>query len=250
VDCIVHFAGVLFAPFPERFLPITNVQYFKNLLAAAQSVQVKKIILISFPHVESESTPDHPALGFLDGHPTSIHARTRLAAEQHLFQQAAKSNFVPVVLRLGMIYARGVLMIERARWLLARRLLGVWPQPTWIHLLALPDFLEATVAAIESSQVSGIYNLGDDSPTTLQTFLDTFAAHCGYPKPWRAPRCLFPIAGALTELGAWLLSKPAPLTRDFIRIGMVSYVSDTNRMKEDLLPKLNYPRLENGLELL
>ena len=31
VDVIVHFAGVLFKHNPEKFLPVTNLQYFKNL---------------------------------------------------------------------------------------------------------------------------------------------------------------------------------------------------------------------------
>jgi len=250
VDCIVHFAGVLFQPRPEKFLPTTNVEYFKNLVAVARDSGVKKIILISFPHVEGESTPDRPAPGLLDGQPASIHAQTRLAAERHLFAQAETSQFVPVVLRPGMIYGRGVLMIEAARWLLARRMLGVWKQPTWIHLLALPDFLACTLAAIEGPDISGIYNLGDDSPTTLQDFLDSFASYCGYAKPWRAPRWLFPIAGGLTEIGAWFLNKPAPLTRDFIKIGMASYVANTERMKAELLPTLAYPDLQSGIDLL
>jgi nucleoside-diphosphate-sugar epimerase len=250
VDCIVHFAGVLFAPRPERFLPVTNVTYVKNLVSVALRLGVQKLILISFPHVEGASTPDRPALGLPDGHPASVHAQTRLAAEQHLTQQAAGTGMVPVVLRSGMIYGRGVLMIEAAHWLLAHRLLGVWRKPTWIHLIALPDFLACTVAAIEGTHVSGIYNLGDDAPMTLQTFLDTLAEHWGYARPWRAPRWLFPLAGRLTEIGAWLLDKPAPLTRDFIRIGMASYVSDTERMKAELLERLAYPRLQAGLELL
>lgn len=250
VDCIVHFAGILFAPLPERFLPITNVEYFRNLLAVTSDSNVRKIILVSFPHVEGESTPEQPALGILNGQPASVHAQTRLAAEKLLFELAAKTPLIPVALRPGMIYGQGVLMIEAARWLLARRLLGIWPQPTWIHLLALPDFLACTVAAIEGSLVSGIYNLGDDAPTTLQAFLDTFATHCGYPKPWRAPRWSFPIAGGLTEIGAWLLNKPAPLTRDFIKIGMASYVSNTDRMKAELLSSLAYPDLQAGIELL
>jgi len=45
-------------------------------------------------------------------------------------------------------------------------------------------------------------------------------------------------------LGAWLLKVPAPLTRDFIRIGMASYVSNTGRMKAELLPSLAYPDLQ------
>jgi nucleoside-diphosphate-sugar epimerase len=250
VDCIVHFAGVLFAPRPERFLPITNVGYFKNLLDVARDSGVGKIILISFPHVEGETTPDHPASGTLDGQPDSVHAQTRLMAEKLLFEPDNRGPTAPVALRPGMIYGRGVLMIEAARWLMERRLLGIWPQSTWIHLLSLPDFLACTVAAIEGSQVSGIYNLGDDAPTTLQFFLDAFASQIGCPRPWRASRFLFPIAGSLTELGGWLLGKPAPLTRDFIKIGMASYVSNTDRMKAELLPKLKYPDLDSGLHLL
>ena len=80
VDCIVHFAGVLFAPRPEKFLPLTNVIYFQNLLTAARAAGVPKVILISFPHVEGESTPKHPARGLLNAQPTSIHAQTRLEA--------------------------------------------------------------------------------------------------------------------------------------------------------------------------
>jgi hypothetical protein len=61
---------------------------------------------------------------------------------------------------------------------------------------------------------------------------------------------LFPLAGGITELGARLLNQPAPLTRDFIRIGMASYVSNTDRMKAELLPTLAYPGLQQGLGLL
>jgi nucleoside-diphosphate-sugar epimerase len=250
VDCIVHFAGVLFAPSPERFLPVTNVEYVQNLVGVAQAAQVKKFILISFPHVEGESTPEAPAQGLLAGDPSSVHARTRLEAERHLFKEAAGTSMLPVALRPGMIYGRGVLMIEAARWLMARRLLGVWRQPTWIHLLALPDFLTGVKAAIEGPQISGIYNLGDEAPMTLQDFADTLAAYWGYARPWRGPRWLFYLAGGMTELVARLLNKPSPLTRDFIRIGMASYVADTSRMKAELLPRLAYPDLQAGLELL
>jgi hypothetical protein len=41
-----------------------------------------------------------------------------------------------------------------------------------------------------------------------------------------------------------------PLTRDFIKIGMASYVADTLRMKKELMPKLAFQRLADGLGLL
>lgn len=42
----------------------------------------------------------------------------------------------------------------------------------------------------------------------------------------------------------------SPLTRDFVRIGMASSVADTSRMKRELLPRLQYPTLKEGLYLL
>ena len=250
IDAIVHFAGVLFAPRPEKFLPKTNLGYVQNLVAAALAAGVQKFILISFPHVEGESTPERPAKGRLEGSPASVHARTRLAAEKHLFEACRGKGMVPVSLRAGMIYGRGVLMIEAARWLLRHSALAVWRQPTWIHLLALPDFLSCVQSAIEGENISGIYNLGDDEPLTLQEFLDTVAAHWGFRKPWRCPQWSFSAAAWCSEAFATLFRTAAPLTRDFIKIGMASYVVDTARMKKELLPQLAYPRLRDGLALL
>lgn len=276
-DCIIHFAGVLFAPRPEKFLPETNTLYVKNLVNAALEAGVKKFILISFPHVEGESTPEHPAKGTLYGHPTSVHAQTRLAAEKYLFdacgwsaEQAASTRageaasptsitpMTPIALRPGMIYARGILMPDAARWLSRHRLLAVWRKPTWIHLLSLPDFLAATQAAIEKPDASGIYNLGDDGPLTLQGFLDRAATElwgASWPwrrghRPWRASAPAFYAAAALTEAFAAVFRTRAPLTRDFIRIGMASYTADTSRMKAELLPKLQFPTLDEGIKLL
>jgi nucleoside-diphosphate-sugar epimerase len=250
VDCVVHFAGKLFEPRPASFLPRTNVKYVKNLVAAALATSVGKLILISFPHVEGQTTPAEPAKGLLTGTPESIHAQTRLEAEKHLFKACEGNRMVPVSLRPGMIYGRDVLMIEAARWLLERRLLGVWRKPTWIHPLSLPDFHRCVVAAIEGEDVTGIYNLGDDAPLTLQEFLDRVALHWGLRKPWRGPEWLFYFTAWCVETYALLFQKASPLTRDFIKIGMVSYVSDTQRMKEDLSPRLTYPSLKEGIQLL
>jgi hypothetical protein len=117
-------------------------------------------------------------------------------------------------------------------------------------MLALPDFLNCVVAAIEGEHVRGIYLLGDDQPLTLQEVLDAMATQWGHRKPWRFPLWSFYVAAALVETIAAVFSTAAPLTRDFITIGMVSHVADTSRMKRELLPKLAYPRLQDGLGLL
>ncbi len=250
IDAIVHFAGILFAPGPQDFLPTTNTQYFANLTDAAVEAGVGKIILISFPHVEGESTPDNPATGRMDGEPDSVHARTRLAAEKYMFEKCAGTSTTPIALRPGMIYAEGILMIEGMRWLAKRRLLGVWREPTHIHLISLPDFNRCCVAAIDNENASGVYNLGDDGPTTLQKFLDRACQQWGYPKPWRAPSWMFYWAAWWVELYARIFGTPAPITRDFIRIGMASYWSDTSRMKTELVEKLEHPMLSDGIKVL
>jgi nucleoside-diphosphate-sugar epimerase len=249
-DCIVHFAGKLFAPQPEKFLPQTNVIYVENLVSEALSSGVKKFILISFPHVEGETNLQNPARGSMNGEPESVHARTRLEAEKRLFAACENTPMTAVALRAGMIYGKEVLMIEAARWLLKRRLLGVWRKPTWIHLIALPDFLCCLEAAIEREGAAGVYNLGDDRPVTLQQFLDRAALHWGHPKPWGAPEWSFYIAAGCVEAYAALFRKQAPLTRDFIKIGMASYVMDTSRTKRELHPTMLYPSLDEGVVLL
>ena len=102
VDVIVHFSGVLFKANPEHFLSTTNTSYFKNLVDVAKGNGIRRIILISFPHVEGPTSIEKPAKGRLDGTPISVHAKTRLEEERYLFANAAE----PISLRVGMYTAR------------------------------------------------------------------------------------------------------------------------------------------------
>ena len=246
-ECIVHFAGVLFAPRPERFLQRTNVEYVENLLRAANQEGVKKFILVSFPHAEGESTPDHPAVGRLDANPEVIHFRTRLEAERRVM---AASPITPVIFRAGIVYEKDIKLIRAAQWLLRRQLLATWREPTWAHLVAMPDFLAALHAAIESPSAHGIYQVCDDGPLLLQDFLDKLADHWHYSRPRRLPKWVFHTTGALCETAARLFGTTAYLNRDIIKAGMTSCVADTSRMKRELLPQLAYPTIAEGLRLL
>jgi nucleoside-diphosphate-sugar epimerase len=249
-DCIVHLAGVLFAPRPEEFLQRTNIGFVQNLLSAAHQSAVRKFILVSFPHVEGETTPEHPATDLLNSSTNVVHFRTRLGAERLLLEQRDGTLITPVILRAGIVYGQGIKLIEATRQLLRYRLLAVWRKPTWIHLVALPDFLAAVLAAIEDEGATGIYNVCDDKPLTIQEFLDQFAVHLGCRKPRRLPEWTFYAAGASCETIAWLFKTAAPLTRDIVKAGMTSAVADNSRMKSELLPRLAYPTLDDGISLL
>jgi hypothetical protein len=75
-----------------------------------------------------------------------------------------------------MIYGRGILMIDAARWLSRRRLLAVWREPTVMQLLSIADYVRAVEAAIFKPTVRGIYHVGDEEPVTLQHFWTRHAA--------------------------------------------------------------------------
>jgi nucleoside-diphosphate-sugar epimerase len=250
VDVIMHFAGRLFAPRPETFLPETNTRWFSNLVDTAVNAQVGRMILASFPHVEGPTSVEQPATGRLDRQPISVHARTRLEEEQLLFARTESSRTTPVVLRLGMIYGRGILMIEAARWLARRRLLCVWKEPTLFHLLSTADFLRASEAAIFKAGIRGIYHVGDEQPVSLQEFLDAACTTWGYPKPSRIPFSLIYAAAGLCEGVAMVAGTPSPLTRDFVRLGRVPHWGDTTRARKELIPELIHPTLESGLSTL
>lgn len=249
-DAIVHFAGRLFAPGPERFLPETNLRWFSNLLNAALEAKVGRVILMSFPHVEGPTSVEQPARGRLDRTPISVHARTRLEEERLLFERASGTNTTPVVLRLGLVYGRGILMIEAARWLARRRLLCVWPEPTLFQLLATADYLRATEVAAVKPAVHGIYHVGDERPVTVQEFLDAACRTWGYRRPRRIPFPMIYACASMCEWFARIAGTPSPLTRDFVSLGRVSHWGDTVRTRAELIPELMHPTLESGLSTL
>jgi nucleoside-diphosphate-sugar epimerase len=250
IDCIVYLAGVLFRPRPEAFLYRTNTLYIQNLVTAALSEGVRKFLLISFPHVEGETTPVAPAKGHLDAHPSSIHSRTRLAAEQYLFHACNGQSMKPLVFRAGVIYGRGVKLVEAARKLMSKGLFAIWRKPTWLHLLALPDFVRIVEIGIEKDNLSGIYNVCDDQPIILQEVLDEIARHWGFRKPWRLPGPSFYLAALLCETFATVFRTSTPLTRDIVAMGMTSVVADTTRMKKEIVSELMFPTLKEGLTII
>ena len=249
VDTVIHFAGILFKANPEKFLPVTNTHYFRNLLDIAVQQKVKRVILISFPHVEGECMPENPARGSLNGKPESMHARTRLEEEKLLFQYEKDHSIEAVSLRVGMVYGKGILMIDAAQWFARHGLLGVWRKPTYIHLISKVDFVNATIAAIMKPGIQGIYHIGDEGIQTLQQFLDDITVYRKNHKPWRMPVWMIMSAARCFEFFSAVFGTRSPLTVDFIKIGMVSYYGDTKRMREELLPHLKYKTYLEGMEM-
>ena len=165
-------------------------------------------------------------------------------------ERTRETATTPIVLRLGMIYGRGILMVDAARWLARRRLLVVWREPTLLQLLSIADYLNAMEAAIVKPGIHGIYHVGDDQPSTVQQFLDTACDTWRYPRPRRVPMALVRAAASLCELAAGIAGTPSPLTRDFVRLGQVPHWGDTRRARDELVRDLVYPTLRDGVSTL
>ena len=114
----------------------------------------------------------------------------------------------------------------------------------------MPDFLRAVEAACIKDEVNGIYHLGDDGKLTLQQFLEKATGYWNLKKPWVMPVWIIYSAAIICEFFASIFKLKSPLTRDFIKIGMASYYGDTGRMKEELLPQLIYPTIDEGIVIL
>src|SRR5258708_14756206 len=123
--------------------------------------------------------------------------------------------------------------------------MAVWRRPTWLHVIALPDLLAGIQAAVEKPGAEGIYPLCDDQPITLQDFLDRMARELGHPRPLRLPAWCFLTAGAATEFYAPVTRRIAPLTLDFVRIGMSFSLADTSR-RPKTVPRLPFPTPGDG----
>jgi nucleoside-diphosphate-sugar epimerase len=147
-----------------------------------------------------------------------------------------------------MVYGKGLLMIDAARWFAQRYLLGVWKESTAIHLISKTDFCRAVVAAIKNENARGIYHVGDDGNDTLQSFLDWACEIWGCRKPWRMPLGLIYSAAAMFELVSRAMGTPSPLTKDFIAIGRVPYHGDTTRFRTELLPVLEHATIAEGIQ--
>ena len=244
VDVVIHYASVLFKAHPERFMPTTNTKYFERVVTAAKKAGVKRVILSSFPHVEGPSSPAAPSTDRLNGQLESIHAQTRLAEERFLYSVYPDG----IVLRIGMVYGKGILMPDAARWFAQQRLLGVWKSPTWIHLISAEDYLACVRSAAFSTGIRGTYNLGDEGIQTLQDYLDFACTQWNCPPPWRMPEWMIYSAAHVSETVSALFGVQSPLTRDFLDIGRVSYYGDTKRMRAELLPTLKYRTMLEGAE--
>jgi nucleoside-diphosphate-sugar epimerase len=197
-EVIIHQLSALtgagnFRKFDEEFA-LTNrfrTEVTDNLLAAARTIGTKRFIAQSYcgwPYAKKGGpvkTEEDP----LDPHPPENFTKT-LAALRSLESKVSSTKFLDMVaLRYGMFYGPGtaigkggtmVKMVKKRRFPVIGSGAGVW---SFIHIL---DAARATVAAI-SRGAPGIYNIVDDEPAKVATWLPVLAKAIEAKPPRRIP---------------------------------------------------------------
>ena len=200
-DVIIHQLTALsgvgnFRKFDQEFA-LTNrfrTEVTDTLLAAARSIGTRRFIAQSYcgwPYAKKGGpvkTEEDP----LDPTPPESFART-LAAIRYLEGTVSKTTFLEAIaLRYGMFYGPGtaigkggtmVKMVKKRRFPIVGGGGGVW---SFIHIL---DAARATVAAI-SRGAPGIYNIVDDDPAKVATWLPALAKAIEAKPPYRIPHWL------------------------------------------------------------
>jgi nucleoside-diphosphate-sugar epimerase len=200
-EVIIHQLSALtgagnFRKFDQEFA-LTNrfrTEVTETLLVAARTIGTKRFIAQSYcgwPYAKKGGpvkTEEDP----LDPHPPESFTKT-LAALRALENKISNTKFLEAVaLRYGMFYGPGtaigkggsmIKMVKRRTFPIIGGGGGVW---SFIHLL---DAARATLAAI-SRGAPGIYNIVDDEPAKVMTWLPVLAKAIDAKPPYKIPHWL------------------------------------------------------------
>jgi nucleoside-diphosphate-sugar epimerase len=199
-DVVIHQLTALskatnFRQFDKEFA-LTNrlrTEGLDNLLAGAQAAGARRFIAQSFAgwpvertggRIKTEADP-------FDPHPPANQRRS-MAAIQYLEKRLANADLEGIALRYGGFYGPGSNMtrdgdiaelIRKRRFPIVGNGQGVW---AFCHL---EDAASATVAAVERG-APGVYNVCDDEPIEIATWLPAYAQAIGAPPPRHVPTWL------------------------------------------------------------
>lgn len=209
-----------------------------HLLRAAIAAGAKRLAAESFFSIYGYANPQ-PALKTEE---TSIPATQPKAwllgiiealrsMESQLLTATRAGQIEAMPLRYGMFYGNEVVSTQALNKMLKNRMV---PLLADAHGLVSPihiqDAASATIAALENGVAGSVYNIVDDEPVNMNTFLSYQAQVNSLPKPWTAP--------------GWLLNLVAPALVPFFNAALAL---SNAKAKRELNWQLRYPTYRQGL---
>lgn len=217
-----------FMPPPASGHDDTRLKQFLVKLAYKPEAIKKRIILISTTGVYGDSKgawidEDTPTT------PKAERAHRRLSAEKHLIEWAEKTGGEYMILRVPGIYAKDRLPLARLKKGLA---IVNQAEAGWTNRIHADDLAQACKAAMQCSYSNEIINICDGNPSTMTDYFNQIADYANLPRP---PQ---------------ISMKEAEKT---LSKGMVSYLKESRRIRNDKMLKLleinlEYPNLQSCLK--
>lgn len=238
---VVHLLTALppMGPLRPRQLRPTNVlrtTATANLLRAAIDAGAQRLVAESFVGVYGSSpgagpvSEDAPLPPIAHGAFEEAIAALR-SLEDQLRTARSAGQLETVALRIGFLYGPDVPSTqELAGQAKARRLFVPRAMSGIGAFVHISDAAAAIVAAIERPSPSQVYNIVDDEPVALDTFLSTMTHAIGAPPPRHIP--------------GWLLRIAAPVMAE---AASARLVLSNAKAKRELGWSLRYPTIETGL---
>lgn len=167
---VVHLAGRAHVmqeaePDPAAAYHAANVEATARLAQAAVRAGVRRFVLASTVKVNGEtSRPGRPFRAADPPRPADAYARSKLAAEQALFDAATGSRMVPVVLRLPLVYGRYAKgnFPRLVRAVAKRRTLPLASIDNRRSLLYVGNLVEAILAVLDAPRLApGVHFVAD-----------------------------------------------------------------------------------------
>lgn len=206
VDVVFHCAALLGFGASEADMEWVNVVGTELALAASRAARVSRFVHLSSVAVYGSHDP--PIGEDAATRPTSIYGRTKLAAEEAVWQ-AEREGLPVTILRPAVIYGPGDRYFLPA--LLKAMRLPVVPLPdggdALVELVYVSDVADAALqAATRTAAVGQAYNLTDGRPTTVRDIVETFGLLTGY-----APRIMDISAARLQHIASLAHEAVAPI---------------------------------------
>ena len=195
-DAVVHLAGrahvmVEAERNPARAYQAANVDLTSRLAAIATRADVRRFILASSVKVNGERSPsDRPFHPDDPPKPQDAYARSKLAAEQALFDAAKGSTMLAIALRLPLVYGRNAKgnFARLVQAVVSGRRLPLASVRNHRSLLYLGNLVEALEAAIAAEALqSGVHFVADAEAVSTPDLVRAIAV------AWRVKARLFAV---------------------------------------------------------
>jgi nucleoside-diphosphate-sugar epimerase len=211
-DAVVHLAGRAHVMVeahrnPARAYAEANVEVTRRLAAAAARSGVKRFLLASSVKVSGErSLPGHPFRPDTAPNPQDTYARSKLAAEQALFDATGDSKMVAAALRLPLVYGRDAKgnFARLVQLVASGHRLPLASIRNRRSLLYVGNLVDAVEAALRSPMpLSGVHFVADAEAVSTPDLVRAIA-HAWKVKPrlFAVPVPLLRVAGLLTGRSA------------------------------------------------